>query len=299
MEPAPVGGRGAGPDPGPHRVQHLGPRGGRHLRRRLRHRRPDARAGGDRHPGARERDGRLGAELPREVPARDHGGGGRVPHQRSVARHRAPQRLHRGDSHLPRGADRGVVRVHDPRGRHRGAGLRAGREAGLRGRSQHPHPPPRKARRVQLPGARDRARERPQSGRGRGGPLLARGLQRGRGATPRGHDERVRACRPRRPRPLRHRHVARGDAGRDPRPAARHVPELDADRRIRAGAGPGRRGDHRRYRDVGRLRRHLGGVDLRDQRPHHLHRGVCELRGSLRHRLADPPTTQARSPRCG
>ena len=210
MEPAPVGGRGAGPDPGPHRLQHVGPRSRRHLRRRLRHFRADARPGGHRHPGTRERDGRVGAELPREVPARDHGGGGRIPHQRPVARHWPPQRLHRGDPDLPRGPHRGPLRVHDPCGGHRRAGLRAGRTSGLRGGPQHPDPPPREARRAQLPRARDRARERPQPGGGRRRPLLARRLQRGRGAAPRGDDERVRPRGPRGPLPLRDRHLARG-----------------------------------------------------------------------------------------
>ena len=146
VEPPDLGGRGAGADAAAHRLQHHCARGGRSLRRRLRHQGPDAGPGGHRHARPRQLHGHRRTALPRPLPQRGDARGRCLHHQRSVAHLRPPARPHRGDSGVPRGTDYRLLRLHRPRGGHRRARLRAGCAFGVRGRALHPDHAARAAR---------------------------------------------------------------------------------------------------------------------------------------------------------
>ena len=89
VEPADLGGRGTGDDAAAHRLLHLGARGGRPFRRRLRPAGADAGAGGHRHARPRQHHGRGGAAFHGRDPARGDVPGRHLRHQRSRGRARA------------------------------------------------------------------------------------------------------------------------------------------------------------------------------------------------------------------
>ncbi len=185
---------------------------GRPLGRRVRPPRPHGGAGGDRHARPRQLDGQRRRPLPQEVPDRRHGARRPLHHQRPVADLGPSARRDGGLADLPPRPRGRAVRLHDPRGRHRRARLRPGRQAGVRGGHRDPDPAARQARRAERDAARgdprERARARPGGRRHhrlrhlerRGQPRAGRAA---RGVRPRRHRGAVR---------LRHRHLARGDA---------------------------------------------------------------------------------------
>jgi N-methylhydantoinase B len=73
--------------------------------------------------------------------------GRRAADQRPLARHRPPERFHRGDAGVPRRVLRRPVRRHLAHRRRRRPGLRPGRPAGVRGGPEHPD-------RLPVPGGR-------------------------------------------------------------------------------------------------------------------------------------------------
>ena len=128
VEPPDRGRRGAGAGAPAHRVLAHRARGGRSLRRRVRHPRADARSGRDRHTRPRELHGGVGQPLPAPLPRRHDERGGHLHHQRSVDGHRAPQRLRADHPLLPSRQGRGTVLVHVAPHRHRRHRLRPRRD---------------------------------------------------------------------------------------------------------------------------------------------------------------------------
>ena len=101
VEPPDRRGRGAGAGADAHRLQPDRARMRRPLGRRVRPRGPHAGAGGHRHAGPRQFDGRVGQAFHRAFPARDDEAGRRLHHQRSLDGHRPSQRLRRHHALLP------------------------------------------------------------------------------------------------------------------------------------------------------------------------------------------------------
>ena len=180
VEPPALRRRGAGPRAGAHRLLDQRARGGRHLGRRVRPRRPDAGPGRHRHAGPRELDGAQRHPFHPRVPGRDHEAGRRLRDQRSVEGHRPSLRHRRHLARLPQRQAGGAVLLHHARRRHRRARPVARRPAGL-SRGPVPAAAAPDARR-QDGRERDahRARQRARAGPGRGRPPCPDRLQRHR-----------------------------------------------------------------------------------------------------------------------
>jgi N-methylhydantoinase A len=284
--PADRGGGGTGADTCPHGLQHLHAGSGRRLGRRLRHRGPDARPGGDGHPGPCELDGPGGGAFPRRL-SRPHDAARRfLHHQRPLEGHRPPARLHPRHALLPGRGDGRPLRLHLPRHRCRRPRPGAGGAQRAGGGHLRPDPPFRARRR----GGRDAGGPHPrQCARARAGGgrhLLPGRLQRGRLPPPAAHDGGVRHCRSLGARRAYPGPLGGRDAPGDPRAAGRPLRQPHARGRVRGAARPRRDAGDRGRRHRGGLRRHLRALLLRHQRAALLHRGLCELRREV-HRRAE------------
>src|SRR5579885_1700105 len=215
--------RGAGADPGAHRVLDPGARGRRSVRRGVRPRRQHAGPGGDRDAGPRQFDGGGGQALPRRLPAAHDDRGRPLHHQRPVADLRPSARSHRGQPDLSARRAGRAVRQHRACRRYRRARHGAGRAPGLRGGAGDPADGAGPRRPDERGPAAHPAGQRARAAAGRGRRLRARRLQRRRQPPPRRDDGRIRHHQSRPARRAHRRDLARGDAGGDPQAAARHL----------------------------------------------------------------------------
>ena len=142
--------------------------------------RTHAGAGRDRHAGARELDGGRGRSFSRALSGSADASGRSLPHQRSVARHRPPARLHAGIADLSQRPPGRVVRLHRARGGHRRTRLRTRWPASVRGRTVRADHAAGARGTAQCGSAGDRACQRARTGASRGRSVLADGVQRQR-----------------------------------------------------------------------------------------------------------------------
>ena len=244
---------------------------------------PDAGAGRHRHAGPCEFDGAQRRPLHPRVPGRDHEAGRRLHHQRSVEGHRPSLRHRRHLARLPRRQAGGAVLLHHARRRHRRPRPVARRAAGL---PRGPVPAAAAAdarRRDRRERDAHRARQRARAGAGRGRHPRPDRLQRHRRAAAVRHDDRARH-RPRSTSSARTSSRRAAPAWSRPSPSCRAAPGRaicgSTATTRRSTCMPPSRIARRPHR--GRLRRHLGLVDLRHQFADVLHRGLHRLRHQVR-----------------